>query len=63
LGYDVKTQDFEKLTEYGKLFSGLTPDKEALLVKAEAINMTLNNKRLFTRIADTFGDVKQTVSK
>lgn len=28
------SQDFEKLTIYGKSFSGLTPDKEALLMQA-----------------------------
>lgn len=30
------SQDFEKLTVYGKSFSGLTPSKEALLIEAGA---------------------------
>lgn len=50
------SQDFEKLTVYSKSFSGLTPEKEALLVEAgEVIKPHLNT------VTDEFYQLLQTI--
>lgn len=50
------SQDFEKLTVYGKSFSGLTPDKEALLVEAGA-----KIKPHLSVVTDEFYQMLQTI--
>ena len=50
------SQDFEKLTLYGKSFSGLTPDKEALLVEAGT-----KIKPHLSVVTDEFYELLQTI--
>ena len=58
------SQDFEKLTVYGKSFSGLTPDKEALLAEAgEKIKVGEHHLRVYPTPGHTDGQVSFNVEE